>query len=173
MLGEYKVSRSTRRCFTLDRPLKEGEVYYSVVIETDEELLRRDFSAESWQGPPDEAVGWWKNRMPTTEKQKLVLAPPAVLLDVLNRLADHPDKAKGRYLLALMLLRRRLLRETKKTETNEPSGPPTLNVETVADGTAITIPIVSVSRSEIETLTDELNSLLYCESEPNVEEESN
>lgn len=173
MLGEYKVSRSTRRCFTLDRPLKEGEVYYSVVIEADEDLVRRDYSAECWQGPPSEAVGWWKNRMPTADKQKLVLAPPAVLLDVLRSLADHPEKSKGRYLLALMLLRRRLLREVKQGPTEETGETPTLDVQSTADGTEFAIPIVSVGRSEIESLTNELNSLLYCEPEPEDVPETN
>ena len=86
MLGEYKVSRCTRRCFTQDRPLREGEWYYSVVIEDGDEFQRRDYSAESWSEPPEEAIGWWKCRMPTKDQKKLVPAPPAVLIQLLRQM---------------------------------------------------------------------------------------
>ena len=61
MLGEYKVSRCSRQCHALQRPLREGEWYYSVVLESGDEYVRQDFSAESWQGPPEGTIGWWKN----------------------------------------------------------------------------------------------------------------
>ena len=101
MLGEYKVSRCSRQCHQLGRPLREGEWYYSVVLESDEEYERRDYSAEAWQGPPEGAIGVWKNRMPTSDERKMVLAPSEVLIDLLRQMADFPEKAKTRYLLAL------------------------------------------------------------------------
>jgi len=169
MLGEYKVSRCTRRCFTQQRPLREGEVYYSVVIDSDESFERRDYSAEAWEGPPEDAIGWWKNRMPTAERKKLVLAPPEVLIDLLRRNADRPEQAKSRYLLALMLLRRKQLREVPSKDTplqgDEGEAAKFLHVEVRADKSQIQIPIAQVSRREVEALTEELNSLLYCDPE--------
>ena len=106
MLDGYKVNRCTRQCYSLERPLREGESYYSVVLPGEEELERRDYSAEAWDGPPEDAIGWWKNRMPTADEKKLVLAPKEVLIDLLRQMSAFPEQAKSRYLLALMLLRK-------------------------------------------------------------------
>lgn len=177
MLGEYKVSRCSRQCHHQQRPLRDGEWYYSVVIEDGDEYLRRDYSAESWQGPPESAVGWWKSRMPTSDEKKMVLAPPEVLIDLLRQMGDLPGKEKCRYLLALMLMRRRLIRpvtgsagddsRAERTEQNEQDrANPLMRVEVVADGDLIEIPTCVISRSEAEAVKNELDELLYCEAEP-------
>jgi len=174
MLGDYKVSRCTRRCHSLDRPLREGELYYSVVLSDDEQFERHDYSAESWQGPPEGTIGWWKNRMPTADQKKMVLAPPEVLIDLLRQMEKFPDRAKSRYLLGLMLMRRKLVRPAKANQDNnsEPIDPAkTFTVEVVADGSTIDIPVCTIGRSESDSLRDQLNELLYCESEPDPDDE--
>jgi hypothetical protein len=172
MLGEYKVNRCTRRCHALNRPLKEGEWYYSVVSEAGDDYARHDYSAESWTGPPENAIGWWKCRMPTADDKKLVLAPPEVLIDILRQMEQFPAKAKSRYLLALMLMRQKLLRPAPRDAVEavsiqevsvEETGGERMSVEVVADGSFIHVDVCEVTRSESESLRDELNELLYCE----------
>ena len=173
MLGEYKVNRCTRQCHTLGRPLREGELYYSVVLESDEDYVRRDYSAESWTEPPEDAIGWWKCRMPTSDEKKLVLAPPEVLTDLLRQMENSPEKAKSRYLLALMLMRKKIVRpvDGKSADVDPPSsGQERLRLEVLATGGTIEIPVCTISRSESETLRDELNTLLYCEAKEEVDE---
>ena len=165
MLGEYKVSRCSRQCHTLQRPLREGEWYYSVVLESGDEYVRHDYSAESWQGPPEGTIGWWKSRMPTSDEKKLVLALPEVLIDLLRQMGQFPDKEKSRYLLALMLMRRRILRPAKRDENVVDDGEELLRVEVIADGSVIEVPICSISRSEADAVKGELDELLYCEAD--------
>jgi hypothetical protein len=148
--------------------LRAGEYYYSVVLESGDEYLRQDYSAESWQGPPAGAVGWWKCRMPTSDDRKMVLAPPEVLIDLLRQMEQFPDKAKSRYLLALMLMRRKLVRPVADQEDSD-SKAEVLRLEVLVDGSTIDVPICKVARSESESLRDELNELLYCEAEPGTE----
>lgn len=164
MLDGYKVNRCTRQCYALERPLREGEWYYSVVLPCDEDFERRDYSAEAWTGPPDDAIGWWKNRMPTEDERKLVLAPKEVLIDLLRQMADFPERAKSRYLLALMLMRKKIVKET--TDGENPSDDETLRVEVIDDGSMLEVPVCPISRSESDTLREELNELLYCEADP-------
>lgn len=178
MLGEYKINRCTRQCFALQRPLKEGEWYYSVIVENGDDFERRDYSVEGWTEPPEDAVGWWKKQMPKADEKKLVLAPPEVLVDLLRQMEQFPARAKSRYLLALMLMRKRMIRPVPTVPnesdvddgTSSESGilPQTMIVEVIADGSRIEIPTASIGKSESETLRDELNDLLYCEA---VEEE--
>ena len=166
MLGDYKVSRCTRNCHAQRRPLRPGEWYYSVVIESGDDYVRRDYAAESWDEPPDGAIGWWKCRMPASDEKKMVLAPPEVLTDLLRQMEGSPEKAKSRYLLALMLMRKRIVRPIDSDpEDVEHASSDVLGVEVIATGATIDVPICTISRTESETLRDELNALLYCEAE--------
>lgn len=172
MLGEFKVSRCSRQCYHEKRPLKAGEWYYSVVLQLDEDFERRDYSAAAWEGPPEGTLGYWKCRMPTEGEKKMVLAPRAVLIDLLRQMEDTPEQAKTRYLLALILLRRRFVRLLRPT--NVPAPDPTesdtqtpvvkhLHLEVVDDGTTIDVAECVIGKGEAESLSEALGELLYCE----------
>ena len=163
MLGEYKVSRCTRQCHELKRALREGEWYYSVVLEAGDDFVRRDYSAESWTQPPEGAIGWWKCRMPTSDQKKLVLAPVEVLTDLLRQMGNQPEKSKSRYLLALMLMRKRVLRPIASGNSGEKED--SLCLEVISTGAEIEIPVCTITRSESEDLREELNQLLYCDAD--------
>ncbi len=175
MLGEYKVNRCTRRCHTLDRPLREGEWYYSVIFEAGDDFTRRDYSAESWTGLPDGGIGFWKNRVPKSDQRKLVPAPNELLVDLLRQMESIPAKSKSRYLLALTLLRRKVVRDVtaprqrlvaaKAGETKAPTDE-IMSLEVAADGSKMDIPVCEVDAHERELLKDELQELLYCEADP-------
>jgi hypothetical protein len=177
MIGEYKVSRPTRRCAAADRPLREGEWYFSVIFEDGDDYVRRDYAAENWKGPPEGAIGHWKRRMPTASDKKMVLAPPEVLVDLLRQMERFPNRVKSRYLLALMLLRRRILRpgsttvaikdaqQTDKVDDTPATSPQRMLLMVVSDGSEIEIDVCEISRSESESLRADLNELLYTEAD--------
>mgnify|MGYP001156498847 CR=1 FL=1 len=169
-LTEYKVNRCSRRCCVEDRPLREGEVYYSVVIEDGEDFVRRDYSAQAWTEPPEGTVGWWKCRMPEAGARKLVLAPDAVLIDLLRQMADTPQQGPLRYLLALTLLRRRVVRlqplepaERLACALPGEEGGELMRLQIVADGSEVDVRQWEISRSQIGPLSEALQELLYCE----------
>jgi hypothetical protein len=107
---EYDHVRCTRRCATTGRELRPGEAFYSVLLAEGSKLVRQDFAAEAWNGPPEGAVGWWKSHLAQNEGQRVHWAPNDVMLDLLERLADDPAQADMRYVLALLLVRRRVCR---------------------------------------------------------------
>ena len=134
------------------------------MTESGDEYVRHDYSAESWAGPPPEAVGWWKNRMPTADEKRTVLAPPEVLIDLLRQMEHSLARAKSRYLLALMLMRRKILRPATPSSV-ERDGIDYLRLEVPATEDLMEVPVCTISRSESDTLRDELNELLYCEAD--------
>lgn len=167
VLPDFKVSRCSRRCYALERPLRPGEVFYSVVIEAEDgQLKRRDYSAEAWKEPPEGALGWWKAKMPEAGQRKLVLAPDPVLIDLLGQLAADPERAELAYLLSLLLLRRRVVRPVEETATEEGTAPlGKMLLETTADQRQIEITECSIRPADAAKLRDELHELLYCEAE--------
>ncbi len=161
MLADFKVNRCTRKCHALSRPLRDGEWYYSVVIENGEDLVRRDYSAESWTEPPEGTVGWWKGRMPLAGTRKLVLAPDPVLIDLLRGMGDAIERRPVRYLLALTLLRRRIV--TLLDSKSEEPTPASLRLRVNADGSELEVTTCTISSRQTEELQTALQELLYCE----------
>jgi len=110
MLLDFEVQRSTRRCAATDRPLEPGDVCYSVLEVQGADVIRKDYCREAWAGPPEDAFGWWRSRVPAPTAKKIKLAPNDVLLELFDQLADRSEQQDMRYVLALLLLRRRVLR---------------------------------------------------------------
>ncbi|MGD9635465.1 MAG: hypothetical protein AB7G28_05180 [Pirellulales bacterium] len=110
MQTDFEIQRSTRRCAATDRPLAPGEWCYSVLEVQGAEIVRKDFAASAWPGAPAESFGWWKARVPEPHAKKIKLAPNEVLLELFDQLAEQPHHEDMRYVLALLLVRRRVLR---------------------------------------------------------------
>lgn len=110
LMLDFDVQRCTRRCSGSDRELKAGEWVYSALVPRGAQVLRLDFSPDVWKGPPENAIGWWKGRVPEGGNQRTAWAPNDVMLDYFEHLETRPDKADVRYVLALLLVRRRVIR---------------------------------------------------------------
>jgi hypothetical protein len=107
---DYEVQRCTRHCASTGRELQPGEEFYSTLAAEGAQVVRHDYAAEAWQGPPAGVLGWWKSHMPLRTAKKLHWAPNDVMLDLLENLELQPDKKDMRYVLSLLLVRRRVLR---------------------------------------------------------------
>ncbi len=115
---DYEVQRCTRHCAASGRELQPGEEFYSTLTAEGAQVVRRDYAAEVWQGPPEETLGWWKSHMPERDAKKLHWAPNDVMLELLESLESRPEKQDMRYVLSLLLVRRRVLRweETERDQ---------------------------------------------------------
>ena len=115
---DFEVQRFTRKCAQTDRELQPGDVFYSVLVAEGAAVVRRDYLADTWEGPPPNAIGLWKSQVPDVHNKKMHWAPNDVILHYFEQLASEPDKADIRYVLALLMVRRRIVR-LEDTETDE------------------------------------------------------
>jgi hypothetical protein len=115
---DYEVQRCTRHCAATGRELQPGEEFYSTLTAEGAQVVRHDYAKEAWQGPPEGVLGWWRSHMPDRNAKKLHWAPNDVMLDLLESLESQPDKMDMRYVLALLLIRRRVVR-LEETETDD------------------------------------------------------
>ena len=107
---DFEVQKFTRRCAQTDRELKPGEVFYSVLMSDGADVVRRDFSADAWEGPSEDAIGWWKSAVPDPRVNRLQWAPHDVMLEFFEELQSNPDQQDVVYVLALLLIRRRVFK---------------------------------------------------------------
>jgi hypothetical protein len=112
MTTDYQIQANTRRCAATGRDLLPGEKIWSVVCDQAGKLIRQDYSQEAWTGPPADAFSFWQTRVPAGDDNRRLRIDDELLVDCLNRLEDQaePDRIQFRYLVALLLLRRKRLK---------------------------------------------------------------
>jgi hypothetical protein len=155
---DYEIRRSERHCAASGRELTAGEEFYSVLSRAGAELVRQDFATEAWQGPPQDALGWWKARVPSPDAKRIHWAPNDVMLDLFEQLADEPQQADLRYVLALLLMRRRVMRleETQHGEASE-----TMLLYCPRRETEYRVPSATPTADRVKAIQDELARLLF------------
>jgi len=124
MADEWEFTKTTGKCAKTERELTEGESYYAVLIENPDTFERRDYSLEAWEGPPEGSFCHWRGKIPIREKKQSTIAVDMeILIQIFIRLEDEksPTKQRFRFMLALLLMRKRLLKleQTIKEDKHE------------------------------------------------------
>lgn len=156
---DYEVQRCTRQCGKSGRDLAPGEEFYSVLVAEGSEVVRRDYAVEAWEGPPEGAVAWWKSQMPNPQATKMRLAPNEVLLQLFDQLEDQPEKRDMRYVLALLLVRRRVMRLEESERDAE--GNELLVLYCPRRDAAYKVPEETPGDARVKEIQEELGQLLY------------
>jgi hypothetical protein len=155
---EYDLQHTARRCSVSDREFTPGEVYYSMLIEEGMQVKRIDFAADAWPGPPSDSIGWWKSQVPDRNSKKKHWAPNDVMLDFWDGLAEQPDRQDMRYVLTLLLIRRRVFR--LEEETTDERGCEVLTVSCPRREETYHVPRLDPDESRIGQIQEELAALL-------------
>lgn len=112
MAQQWQIESAKGRCVVTDHQFEEGEEFYTALFEDGEGFRRVDYSLESWQSPPDDVFCYFKSRVPVKEKKKKVFVNDALIEGFFVRLAEEsePIRVQFRFVLALILMRKRKLR---------------------------------------------------------------
>ncbi len=115
MAREYNISKTDCLCRGCQRHLEPGCELVATVRQVGEELQRQDFCLDCWsqhaQHEEAELLGVWHSRVPTAAEKKKLLVDDELLVNLFQRLeqADTPAKVNFRFVLALILMRKKLL----------------------------------------------------------------
>jgi hypothetical protein len=156
---DFEIQRCARKCAKTDREFQVGETFYSVLVSEGAEVVRRDYSQEAWDGPPEGALGWWKCQLPESNSKKAHWAPNDVMLDYFERLQGQPGQEDVRYVLALLMARKRIVR-VEDTETEE-TGREVLVVFCPRTEAEYRVPVVMPEGDRAQKIQDELVQLLF------------
>lgn len=120
-MSDFEISRPTGKCCVTNLAFEEEQEFFTVVVETETRLERRDYSLDAWTGPPEGALCYYKTRMPKRNQPKRLLVDDSALVSFFKALADaaHPTKQRFRFVLALILLRKRLLKYERTMREND------------------------------------------------------
>ena len=126
----YDVGRVGETCAATGKPLQPGDAVFAALIDIPAEqrekgdqlgLARVDTAEEAWQGGfrPAGVFSYWRTTVPTVQERVKRFVDEGVLMELIERLesADDLDDAEQRrqrlafrYVLVLLMLRKKLLR---------------------------------------------------------------
>ncbi len=155
MMTDYQLQPNARCCATSGRALQPGDRYYSVLVEENGRLIRRDYSVGVWQGPPNNAFSFWCGKIPPEGKKRKLVLDEDTLRDCFERLegATEPGKVRLRYVLALLIVRQRRL---QLEESHVEQGKEYLVLRDGRTGRRFRVENPDLSESEILEVQDEV-----------------
>ncbi len=174
MKEAWSIKSRARECAGTEEAFTDGQVVYASIFPDPDSsgYLRRDYSEKAWkerdqsETPFSHWVTNYKAPIAEEKAEDVVEEDPETLL---RRLVEEDEEytENVRYILAVMLERQKLLRET---DTNQlPSGILRF-YEHRKTGDAFIIKDPQIPLSDVEKVQEEVRNLL--EPEPEIEEES-
>ena len=156
---DFEIQRCTRRCANTGRELQAGELVHSVLVTVGAQVVRYDYSREGWVSAPENAIAVWKTRIPEPNSQKARWAPNEVILNYFTQLEHDTQREETRYVLALLLLRRRVVRQ-EGTQTDA-ANREILVLHCARDDTEHCVTVVPPTSERAEQIQEELARLLW------------
>jgi len=157
---DLTLRRPNACCRNSGRSFAAGETICSALVRSKDGLERIDCCSETWQGPPEGTLAWWRSAYPERESEAATLAPIDVLLDVLEQLDSIPEEAPLRYLLALELVRRRTLRVVERPVADRPKAD-LLQLACRRRNSEYLVAVAPPPPAAIAAVQDRLNGLLW------------
>ncbi len=158
-MTEWEIARSQRRCAGCETGFEELEVYHSALYERPDGFDRRDFCRRCWQGATDEMFSFWKTQVPAREAKPKRFVDDEVLVDFFEKLTGATEEVKVnfRYMLALVLMRKKLLKfeGTRRDGTVE-----VLKVKLRGRDEVLEVLNPDLDQEKMEQVTEEIGRIL-------------
>lgn len=155
---EWDIEKSRRVCAACETTFEEGCEFFGALYDRDEGYERRDFCLDCW--PPDEEpFSYWRTRIPRKDEPKHPPIDYQRLLEMFLRLEDSESEKRRRfrYILALMLMRKKLLKLEGFGRRGEVA---VMRVKPTGEEDIVEIPEPELTEEEMLHLQDELIVLL-------------
>ena len=120
--SSFSLGRFTARCAATGRELAPGEPIVATLCEAPpqeegHEFVRHDYSCEAWEtgARPQGLVCFWRTTAPEPDQKRRLLVDDDTLVELFDRLegVDRAQRLAYRWLLCLILLRKKLLRHIR------------------------------------------------------------
>jgi hypothetical protein len=158
-MTDYQIQPNTRHCAVSGRELRPGEKFYGLLLQEGGKLVRQDYAAENWHGPPAGAFSFWCGRVPTAEPSRKPRIDDDLLADCFQRLegAAEPAQVSFRYVVALLLMRRKRF---KFEEARVEAGQEILRMRCVRTGNHYDVINPRLAEDELMAVQDEVFKVL-------------
>lgn len=171
--SSYSVNSPTPTCAVTGEPIAPGDPCVSMLFETEDgETLRRlDVSIPAWDKgdrPTSEGplVAYWRTTMREKDAPQKALIGDDEVIDLFDQLedADGDDQLAFRYLLCLILIRKKMLVwESAKPATKDARGVITVRRRKDKEGPLTEVIDPGLDDDSIESATGQLSAVMNLE----------
>jgi hypothetical protein len=161
LTNDWPIKHRADACARTGRPFQPGEQFYTLLFREGDGFRREDLSEEAWAQRNENIrpFSFWKTRY-----EPPPAAPPETLAkesaeELLRRLLaqNDPANANACYVLAVMLERKRVLKQVKSDRTDDR---PVLIYEHAKNGDVFIVSDVQLRLDEIGHVQEEVSRLL-------------
>lgn len=160
MAHEFEIQGPSRRCAATGRELQAGDRFFGALLDSDGKFVRMDYAADAWKGPPTGAIAFWSGRIPASDRPRKPIFNDELLVDCFAHLAGSPDptRVNFRYVVALLLMRRKRLKFEDARRNAD--GSHVLILRDAKSGARHEVPDPKLSEAEITAVQDEVFRVL-------------
>ncbi len=158
-MSEWEINKPLGQCWGSGKKIEYGEEYFGALVETEEGLQRRDYCADYWQSEKPDVFCFWKTRLPNPDQKKQIFVDDDMLMAFFDRLEKEtePEKINFRFVLALILMRKRHL---KYDETRIDNGNEIWRLRVVGDKQTAEVVNPHLNEEQIEQLSSQIGQIL-------------
>lgn len=160
MAEAWHIARRTRTCARSGVPIDPANPFYSALVERDDDFERLDYAAEAWPEVDKGAFfSYWRNKPAAEAGEKKPQVDFERILFFFDSLegSSEPARRLFRYVLALALVRRRLLRLDSTSRT--PEGDRLVVYDRRDGGRTVEILAPEATREQLDATQEKLNQL--------------
>ncbi len=158
-MAEWEINKPRGLCFGTDRKIEAGEEYFGALVETAEGLQRRDFCTEYWNKEKPQVFCFWKTKLPNPDQKKQLFVDDDMLTAFFDRLGKETEQEKinFRFVLALILMRKRILKYDQTIAENDSE---LWRLKVVGDKRFVDVTNPHLSEEQIERLSSQIGQIL-------------
>lgn len=161
---EWNINKNSKSCLSCEKDFKENDVFISAIYETndkDKSFVRRDYCLLCWEeSDKDPVFSFWKFRVQQAQtSQPKNIINTDMILDLflkLNEEEEDNSRANLRYVLALFLIRKKILKLQSSLEEESNL----LNLFYPKDNQTIKLYYPEMTEEEINNITEEIKTML-------------
>ncbi|MGR3220301.1 MAG: hypothetical protein ACUZ8H_10870 [Candidatus Anammoxibacter sp.] len=122
---EWNINKNSKQCLSCDKGFQDNDEFFSALYADSDEFSRKDFCLDCWDKCDKLSIfSFWKFKIVRSTEPKKPAIDSNYILDLFLKLepeTDDKSKINLRYVLALFLMRKKLLKlkPSKKQEDKE------------------------------------------------------
>ncbi|MHC4748798.1 MAG: hypothetical protein ACYTFW_02890 [Planctomycetota bacterium] len=158
-MDEWEINKPLGQCYGTGKKIEHGEEYFAALVEAEEGLQRRDFCADYWESQKPDVFCYWKSRLPQPGQKKQLFVDDQMLMAFFERLEreTEQEKVNFRFVLALILMRKRLLKYDETTIENDKE---IWRLRVVGDKNIVEVINPHLDEEQIEQLSSQIGEIL-------------
>ncbi len=166
---DWEIRKPSRECASCNAQFDENAEVHSALFDKTTEFERVDYCANCWQQLERDGIfSYWKTCIPPREGPTRQVVDHEVVMNFFRRLADatEPVKRNFRYVLALLLMRKKHL---KFRDVVREDGGEFLVLYDPAEGQERRVYNPQLTEEEIQGVTEEMGKVLNIQLERHAE----